>query len=96
MSFAYVVGQVLVKNHDLWDKYRSLVPETFKKYGGEVLFRGEKNKSLAGNDLVENQLVVIKFPDVQSINSWYSSAEYQNLISLRDQAAQVTLTSYVE
>lgn len=96
MSFAYVVGHVLVKKPDLWNKYRSLVPDTFKKYGGEVLFRGEKNQSLAGNDLVENQLVVIKFPDIQSINSWYSSGAYQDLILLRDEAAQVTLTSYVE
>jgi uncharacterized protein (DUF1330 family) len=96
MGSAYVVGHVLVKNQDLWDKYRSLVPETFKKFGGEVLFRGEKKQSLAGNDLVENQLVVIKFPDIQSINSWYLSGEYQDLVLLRDQAAQVTLTSYIE
>lgn len=43
MGSAYVVGHVLVKNQDLWDKYRSLVPETFKKFGGEVLFRGKRS-----------------------------------------------------
>jgi uncharacterized protein (DUF1330 family) len=37
---------------------------------------------------------VIRFPSVANVNQWFSSAAYQALIPLREQAADVVLVSY--
>jgi uncharacterized protein (DUF1330 family) len=37
---------------------------------------------------------VIRFPGTDSVNQWFSSAAYQALIPLREQAADVVLVSY--
>ena len=39
-------------------------------------------------------MVVIRFPSVAAANSWFTSPAYQALIPLRQQAADVVLTSY--
>jgi uncharacterized protein (DUF1330 family) len=38
--------------------------------------------------------VVIRFPDAGSAAGWYASADYQALIPLREQAADIVLVSY--
>ena len=38
--------------------------------------------------------VVIKFPDQHTLHAWYTSQAYQELIPIRDQAADAVLLSY--
>jgi uncharacterized protein (DUF1330 family) len=38
--------------------------------------------------------VVIRFPDAGSAAGWYASADYQTLIPLREQAADIVLISF--
>lgn len=93
MSNAYVVGQITVKNPELWAEYRDQVPATFSSWGGELVFRGQQVAALAGEN-PHASIVVIRFPSVVAVNSWFSSPAYQALIPLRQQAADVVLTSY--
>jgi uncharacterized protein (DUF1330 family) len=37
---------------------------------------------------------VIRFADRPTLQAWYSSDDYQSLIPLREQAADVTIISY--
>jgi uncharacterized protein (DUF1330 family) len=39
-------------------------------------------------------MVVIRFPDSDSVSNWFNSKAYQALIPLRDQAAEIVLVSY--
>jgi uncharacterized protein (DUF1330 family) len=39
-------------------------------------------------------VVVIRFPDAQALDDWYSSDAYQALIPLRTEAADVDLINY--
>ncbi len=41
-----------------------------------------------------SDIVVIRFPSIGAVNSWFSSPAYQALIPLREQAAEVVLVSY--
>jgi uncharacterized protein (DUF1330 family) len=43
---------------------------------------------------VVGQIVVIRFPNLAAANGWFMSDAYQALIPLREQAADVLLTSY--
>lgn len=93
MSNAYVVGQITVKNPELWAEYRDQVPATLSPWGGELVFRGKQVAALSGEN-PHPDIVVIRFPSVAAVNSWFLSPAYQALIPLRQQAADVVLTSY--
>jgi uncharacterized protein (DUF1330 family) len=93
MSKAYVVGHITVKNAEKWDEYRTRVPATLEPWGAELVFRGKKVAALAGGHS-HSGIVVIRFPDKDVVNRWHSSAAYQALIPLREEAAEMVLLSY--
>ena len=90
---AYLVGHITVKDDELWQKYVAGVQESIHPFDAKVVFRGQLDKVLAGqheHDLV----VVIEFSDQPTLDNWFNSEKYQSLISLRDKAANVTITTY--
>lgn len=93
MKEAYVIGHITVKDKAKWSEYRRRVPATLEPWGAELVFRGTLASVLSGNH-VHNDTVVIRFPDLEAINSWYASPEYQALIPLRREAADMELLSY--
>lgn len=93
MNDAYVVGHITVKNPEMWAEYRSKVPETLAPWGGELVFRGKQIAALAGEN-PHPDIVVIRFPSTTALDQWFSSAAYQSLIPLRQQAAEMVLLSY--
>ncbi len=93
MSLAYVIGHIRVKDADKWDRYRSQVPATLQPWGAELVFRGARAATLAGEHDYDD-VVVIRFPNLEAANGWHGSAAYQALIPLRMQAADVVLLSY--
>lgn len=93
MNSAYAVGQITIKNPERWAEYRDKVPATLTPFGGELVFRGQQMGGLAGHN-PHPDIVVIRFPSLVDLDNWFSSAAYQELIPLREAAADVTLTSY--
>jgi uncharacterized protein (DUF1330 family) len=93
MSQAYVVGQMTVKNPEKWAQYRSQVLATLLPFVGELVFRGEQVQSFSGVN-PHPDIVVIRFPSLDDAQSWHASAAYQALIPLRQEAADVVLTTY--
>jgi uncharacterized protein (DUF1330 family) len=93
MSSAYLVGHITVKNPAQWAEYTSRVPATLGPWGAELVFRGKK-AAVLGGEHPHTDIVVIRFPSVANVNQWFSSAAYQALIPLREQAADVVLVSY--
>lgn len=93
MSSAYVIGHITVKDAQAWSEYRSRVPATLAPWRAELLLRGQLAAVLAGQH-THPDTVVIRFPDLQAVDGWYSSAAYQALIPLREQAAELVLLAY--
>ena len=90
---AYLIGQIKVKDEVLWQEYVAGVQESLAPFDAEVVFRGKLDKVLAGQhdkDLV----VVIEFSNLSTLGDWFNSEKYQSLISLRDKAANVVITTY--
>lgn len=90
---AYVVGHITVKDAGKWAEYRSRVPATLAPWGAELVFRGKLAAVLAGEH-AHADTVVIRFPDKQSVDGWYASADYQALIPLRNEAAGLDLVCF--
>jgi uncharacterized protein (DUF1330 family) len=93
MSTAYVIGHITIRNAEKWAAYRSQVPATLAPWGAELVLRGQRVAVLAGEHS-HPDVVVIRFPSQEAITGWHSSAAYQALIPLRQQAADVVLLSY--
>lgn len=90
---AYLIGHITVRNAEHWTQYRSRVPATLTQWGGELLFRGRLADTLSGEQPYA-ETVVLRFPDLASIDGWHCSADYQALIPIRQAAADVMLASY--
>jgi uncharacterized protein (DUF1330 family) len=56
------------------------------KFGGRFLVRGGKQTILEGT-WQPHRLVVIEFPNMEALTSWYNSPEYAPLLALRQPAA---------
>lgn len=95
MSNAYLIGHITVKDAGKWNEYRNAVPDTLTPWGAELVLRGKRTEILAG-ECPHTDVVVIRFPDQDALNGWHSSAAYQALIPLRQQAADLVLISYAE
>jgi uncharacterized protein (DUF1330 family) len=93
MKDAYLIGHITVKDAGRWDEYRNSVPATLAPWGAELVMRGKRAAVLAGEHEHPN-VVIIRFPDQQALKGWFSSAAYQALIPLRQQAADVVLIAY--
>jgi uncharacterized protein (DUF1330 family) len=90
---AFLIGHITVKDTTLWKTYVAGVQKSLTPFGAEVIFRGTRAAVLSGeND--HQSAVVIKFSDQSTLQKWYNSPAYQNLIPIRDQAADVVLISY--
>ncbi|NNJ90480.1 MAG: DUF1330 domain-containing protein [Gammaproteobacteria bacterium] len=90
---AYLLGQIAVHNESLWQEYLAGVARSLEPFEAHVLFRGKKVADLAGNNPRE-LAVVIEFKDQLDLNNWFNSDLYQSIISTRDAAADVVITSY--
>lgn len=93
MTSVYLVGQISIKNMEKWTSYREQVPLTLESWAGEITFRGKLAAVLAGEH-PHTDIVVIRFPNQAALDGWHNSAEYQALVPLRQQAAEVILLSY--
>ncbi|NJK34656.1 MAG: DUF1330 domain-containing protein [Oscillatoriales cyanobacterium SM2_2_1] len=73
--FAYVIGHITVIDPEAWMEYRSRVAETLMPWGGELIFRGRKVAILSGAHS-HPEVVVLRFPNVAAVESWFSSPDY--------------------
>ena len=95
MANAFLIGHIRVKDKSKWSEYRNRLPATLKPWGAELMFRGKLSSVLSGNH-THTDTVIIRFPDIQALNDWHSSAQYQSLIPIRHEAAEVTLLAFEE
>ena len=90
---AYLIGTMTVKDAALWALYVEGVAKSLAPFDAEVVFRGQRAAALAGEQSRE-LAVVIRFADQAALQAWFHSEAYQELIPLRDRAADVVITSY--
>ena len=90
---AYLIGQIKVKNEELWSEYVPGVQESLAPFPARIVFRGKLLEVLAGQQ-DKDLVVVIEFSGQATLNNWFTSEKYLTLIPLRDKAADVVITTY--
>ena len=86
MAKAYLVVEHIVTNAEKFEEYRIKVGSMIAKHGGQYLTKGGSHKFPEGGHWKPERVVVIEFPDMDALNAWYTSPEYQPLIALRKES----------
>ena len=90
----FFVATATVKDPQKFQEYAQKAGETLAPHQGELVLRGKKDNVLAGH--TDHQTVgIIGFPNRDALDAWFGSAAYQAIVPLRDEAADMTIVSYV-
>jgi len=90
---AFFIATVTVKDTEKFQEYATKSKATFDLFDAEVIARGKHQGALTGN-ANHQAAAIVKFKDMDTLEKWYHCDEYQALISLRDQAADMTISKY--
>lgn len=93
---ALMIAQITVRDAERFQQYMTKTQQVARPYGAEMVSRSRIGKRLAGEALDHQMTVIVRFPTIQKIDEWHESAEYQELIGLRQAGAEMTMTSYEE
>ena len=80
---AYLIAEHIVTDAAKFEEYRTKAAPMMAKHGGKYLTKGGRHKMPEGGHWTPQRVVIIEFPDMQSLDAWYNSSEYQPLIALR-------------
>jgi uncharacterized protein (DUF1330 family) len=89
---AYLIADVEVHDQNVYAEYRRQVLPLIQKHRGRFIVRGGAHEVLEG-DWRPQRLVIIEFPDMATLKSWYQSAEYAKLIALRQGASRGSIVA---
>jgi uncharacterized protein (DUF1330 family) len=88
-----MISMIKIKDASKLRDYLARVQPVAAPFGAELVFNGPivaPSESEPAHDMV----VVVRFPDAEAIDRLYASDTYQPLVSLRDEAAQMTILKY--
>jgi uncharacterized protein (DUF1330 family) len=80
---AYLIAEHKITDPAKFEEYKVKVGPMMAKHGGRYLTKGGSHKMPEGGHWNPERVVIIQFPDMASLNAWYTSPEYQPLIALR-------------
>lgn len=84
---AYLLAQINVTDMDQYKEYTKLTPAIVEKFGGKFVVRGGEKMTLEGPEETR-RVVLLEFPDYETIQKFYDSEEYQAAIAVRSGAAE--------
>ena len=82
----YFVANNRITDEVEYSKYLENVKSVFSKYNGEYL-AVDNNPTILEGTWDYSRVVLIRFPDKDSLNKWYYSDEYQAILKYRLSAA---------
>ncbi len=88
---AYVIADLReILDLDKLLEYGKLTSPTIKAHGGRFLAAGPDIEVLDGS-WESDRLVIVEFPDMETVKRWYGSDAYKPLIAMRQEASEGTL-----
>jgi uncharacterized protein (DUF1330 family) len=87
---AYLISQIQVTDPDRFQQYREASIPIAQSYGATYLARSDEVVCLDGaHD--GRRVVIIAFPDMERLNAFWNSPEYQAARQLRLGAAEIDI-----
>lgn len=82
---AYLIADIEVHDAAAFEEYRKQVPATLEPFGGTYIVRGGAATEMEGG-WEPKRIVVLEFPSMDALQSWYNSDGYKDPKSLRVRA----------
>ena len=82
---AYIVAEITVTDREGFDEYRKAVPAVIVAHGGRYVVRGPQRHPLEG-ELPASRLVILEFPDMERLRTFWSAPDYAPLKALRERS----------
>jgi len=83
---AYMIARVKVTDPEQYENYKALSPGAIAAHGGKFIARGGETATLEGDD-DGRRVVIVEFPSLEAIKTFYDSPEYLEARAARDGAA---------
>lgn len=84
---AYLIGSLDITDRSGFAEYARQVPAVIAQYGGRYVVRGGAAEMMEGDGQPQVQ-VVLEFPDMAALKTWYASPEYAPLLALRQRTSR--------
>ncbi|MBS7807409.1 DUF1330 domain-containing protein [Variovorax sp. PCZ-1] len=82
---AYVIADVTVTDADQMAKYREWSTKAAAEFGATFMVRGGAITVLEG-DWKPSRVVILQFPDSETVKKWYAGETYTHARKLRENA----------
>jgi uncharacterized protein (DUF1330 family) len=79
----YYIAEHIITDPVKFEEYRIKVAPMIASYGGRYITKAGSHKFPERPHWKPERVVIIEFPDMERLNAWYTSAEYQPLMALR-------------
>ncbi len=80
-----MIIEITIRDREQYARYVEAVPPIIKKYGGEYFVRGDAIQPMFG-DWHPERIVLIQFPDMQSLRRCFESKEYLSIAPFRERS----------
>ena len=84
---AYIIADIEVVEPEGFADYRTRVPAVIAAHGGRYLARGGAIELLEG-DWPAKRIVILEFPDMATLKSFWDSPDYAPLKEIREKSAR--------
>ena len=79
----YYSAEHIITDPAKFEEYRLKVAPTIATYGGRYITRTGSHEFPESPHWKPERVVIIEFPNMERLNAWYTSTEYQPLMALR-------------
>lgn len=83
---AYVISEVEILDEAQGQRYRALAAASIAHHGGHYIVRGAQPEVPEGDWPAAQRVVVVRFPTMERLRSWYSSTDYAEALAVRETA----------
>ena len=90
---ALMISEITVKSPEKMAEYMTKTQALARQFGAEMVANAEFARPLT-HDGAHHRVVVAKFPDLDTLERWYTSDAYAELIPLREAASDQRMTAY--
>ena len=86
----FIVADIKITDPEGYKEYIKLAPPTVEAHGGKYIARGGDVEVLEG-DIQPNRVVLIEFPNMETLKAWYYSDEYTKARAIRQKCSEGNL-----
>jgi uncharacterized protein (DUF1330 family) len=90
---ALMISEITVKSPEKLAEYLAATQALAARFGAEMVANAAYAMPLTSTGK-HDRVVIAKFPDIDTLNRWYTSEAYARLVPLREAASDMRMTAY--